>query len=600
MKNKTKKRVKQKKQNWKLIIFFVFLLIGIILIGISIYILNKPSPLLNPLNSFSIPTDCSDSEIQATWDTIFKETSTGITIIKNTSNSQKCNSLLAYKILNQQTAYILTNYNENQTNNLKLSALRANLTSTGITELTDIEYVNYDSNPNIIISLITSPKSSFNNRTTEIPNLNRAANEFISVFDLIYSTWETTISGDDTIYYFEDNETISGKKITENGVVLSYHNATWYHFFNITISDCTPTWQQTNTTCQSGDTFTAWFNDTSKCNNLSTKPTNITYDCDYDNNGIIGNFNSFSQHNTNLNIYINNTQADISDDFTSTQKIEFRDGNQTIIEFNYNFSSNPSLNIKNIEIEKQPSSLGYGYLIVSGIPISKTLKIDRKTSSNKVCVKNKEINMISELSDNCTFSNEYLISCPGNYGNFICTITNDKFTVSGLTNSVVKEIYSTSTPTTTCTSNWNCTDWSDCTNQEKIRFCNDINKCNTSIKKETQFCSPPCQTNWNCTSWSKCKDEIQTRTCTDSNNCGTNSGKPTQTQTCEKSNLTMIIIIILMALVLIFIIYMIYALTKKTDSNLDMFKQPMIRQPPTPPFRPGIPPINPQFQPRRF
>ncbi|MBI2543324.1 MAG: hypothetical protein HYW24_04000 [Candidatus Aenigmarchaeota archaeon] len=44
--------------------------------------------------------------------------------------------------------------------------------------------------------------------------------------------------------------------------------------------------------------------------------------------------------------------------------------------------------------------------------------------------------------------------------------------------------------------------------------------------------SQSCTTNWQCTTWSDCTGGTQTRTCTDSNNCGTASGKPLESQSC--------------------------------------------------------------------
>ncbi len=42
-----------------------------------------------------------------------------------------------------------------------------------------------------------------------------------------------------------------------------------------------------------------------------------------------------------------------------------------------------------------------------------------------------------------------------------------------------------------------------------------------------------CTTNWDCTSWSECISGQQTRTCTDLNNCGTIAGKPSESQVCN-------------------------------------------------------------------
>jgi len=46
---------------------------------------------------------------------------------------------------------------------------------------------------------------------------------------------------------------------------------------------------------------------------------------------------------------------------------------------------------------------------------------------------------------------------------------------------------------------------------------------------------PICTENWNCGEWSSCSEQgTQTRTCTDSNSCGTTKNKPSTTQSCTR------------------------------------------------------------------
>jgi hypothetical protein len=46
-----------------------------------------------------------------------------------------------------------------------------------------------------------------------------------------------------------------------------------------------------------------------------------------------------------------------------------------------------------------------------------------------------------------------------------------------------------------------------------------------------QFCEP----NWQCTGWSECSDEIMTRKCIDTNNCLFSYNKPAETTACEEN-----------------------------------------------------------------
>jgi len=96
----------------------------------------------------------------------------------------------------------------------------------------------------------------------------------------------------------------------------------------------------------------------------------------------------------------------------------------------------------------------------------------------------------------------------------------------------------------TCTEDWDCGDWSSCSEAgSQTRTCTDLNSCGTIKNKPliTQSCTyvEPCTEDWNCGSWSECTEQgTQTRTCTDVNLCGPTKNKPSTTQSCtyvEKS-----------------------------------------------------------------
>jgi len=44
----------------------------------------------------------------------------------------------------------------------------------------------------------------------------------------------------------------------------------------------------------------------------------------------------------------------------------------------------------------------------------------------------------------------------------------------------------------TCVENWECSDWSACTDNQQARVCDDLNECNTTLSKplESQSCTP--------------------------------------------------------------------------------------------------------------
>jgi hypothetical protein len=99
----------------------------------------------------------------------------------------------------------------------------------------------------------------------------------------------------------------------------------------------------------------------------------------------------------------------------------------------------------------------------------------------------------------------------------------------------VPEIYIKKIHESTCSENWNCSEWSSCSEQGiQTRSCTDLNDCGTTKNKPatTQSCTYTCVEDWSCTNWSSCTSGQQTRTCTDSNSCETTKDKPTEQQSC--------------------------------------------------------------------
>jgi len=82
-----------------------------------------------------------------------------------------------------------------------------------------------------------------------------------------------------------------------------------------------------------------------------------------------------------------------------------------------------------------------------------------------------------------------------------------------------------------CESNWNCTQWTNCTNNVKTRTCVDLNDCSPPTTEPTLqiSCNENCTSNWDCTNWSECSEGVKTRTCVDKNNC---RGEDTQNIPC--------------------------------------------------------------------
>jgi len=89
----------------------------------------------------------------------------------------------------------------------------------------------------------------------------------------------------------------------------------------------------------------------------------------------------------------------------------------------------------------------------------------------------------------------------------------------------------------TCVESWECDEWGDCINNLQTRTCNDINNCGTEFDKPIlqKPCIIECVEEWKCVEWSDCSNNKQTRTCFDINDCGTFNKKPSEEKSCEKT-----------------------------------------------------------------
>lgn len=91
----------------------------------------------------------------------------------------------------------------------------------------------------------------------------------------------------------------------------------------------------------------------------------------------------------------------------------------------------------------------------------------------------------------------------------------------------------------TCVENWICNALGPCLKQGiQTTRCVDLNECKPIEIKE-QNCNYTeieflCIENWNCSEWSLCTNDEQIRTCTDLNECGTTEIKPFIKQNCVK------------------------------------------------------------------
>lgn len=465
--------------------------------------------------SISIPSDCSNSEIKQIWDSVFKESSTGTTIFTSGEliNTQ-CSRYVSYKIINQEIYFLkgeASGSSNSKRNLTEMVFIKIKTTQNNLDELIEKNSVSEISN---FILDLTSNENNLETRSSELTSINQANITYNEIFKEDSAIWKSANSN----YYFAKNQNdslfntkfeseISKEKSIE---ILTYQK---------------------------------W---------LIKSTSQLT-----------GNLSNITTSNINLTMKIDNQKFDEFENYTDEVEIEILDNNQTFIEFEINLSET-SLDLTEVEIKKQPLSSNFGYVIINQINAPKTIYVDKLISnSNQTCIKNSEINSISEISSECNESDEYFIDCPGSKEDFSCTISENKFVVYGLTNSAVMEFG-------TCIPNWSCTQWGNCINGIRERTCTDLNNCNTNQNKpeESETC---CNPNWQCSEWTpkKCPIEReQTRICTDLNNCNTNQGKPSTTKPCEPdTNWTLIIIIIIGLLLIGAIIFIFLKFLNKDEQE---------------------------------
>jgi len=286
--------------------------------------------------------------------------------------------------------------------------------------------------------------------------------------------------------------------------------------------------------------------------------------------------NSFSVNTTlNINMIINGS-SNLSQIFNDTLPVSVVENNSSLVEFNWTFNQSNILDLSVISIEKQPNSSTRSYIVVKGINLTtqnttKTIYLDHiNTNLNTVCISDKKIASVTEISSGCNGINETLVSCNNTVQNGYSCMSienNTRYKISGLIHSGITEQCSDSDGDGY---GINCPNGNDCNDNNPAIYPGDVELCDTidnncngvvdeGCKSETFSSSGgtpfattqtnktnqtttqvkrQCQESWNCTDWSACTNETQTRNCSDTNNCGTNTNKPSESQNCAETGPT--------------------------------------------------------------
>lgn len=527
----------------------------------------------NAVFNSPVTLNCTEESAKLIWDSYFNENATGVEIILDDKGSGDC-SYVIYKMNGGEGFMIFAeqDYISGGLKELTSKLVHFILSPTGLS------YFGFFNESNLFDEDYYLPRQTSLTTSTLAESY---LDTYFNIDSISLDTKQTNGGGPEGILCVDCLGYINSEEASGVGLAfLSADQSFEYIIHSQDVSQlCTSNWTPTNTSCID-DQKTTWFSDANDCETTTGKPVNITYSCDSDANGIIGNISSVSTSNinkTNLKFFINGSELDLSKNYTSKNEVEIKGGTTTLIKFNWSFTN--ALNLEDITIKRSSASSDEGYIIVNGLNVEKTVYVDRNIlNSTEICIKDETISSTSSISDECSGDNETSLNCPDEEDGFSCSLENSNKTykVTGLMHSAVIEI-------NPCISNWTCSNWSDCTNGSQKRTCNDYNNC-------VYYSGRPTLTQ-NCNS-SEVEDTFLTNT------------DPIEETTKGSSSISKTWIIVLSSIFLfiivaIVIILLYLKLNKKEVVPYSAFSPPSPSnpsQPPTSPPSSGQPPIS-QSQP---
>lgn len=177
--------------------------------------------------------------------------------------------------------------------------------------------------------------------------------------------------------------------------------------------------------------------------------------------------------------------------FSGEEQVRIVDGSNTIVEFDWDFDDSV-LDLSGITVNTDESA-GIGSVQINGLllpaGITKTVYVNKLTSSNSVCIKDVDNALVTEISSGCNGADEVQLPCPGTTttatNTYTCMVESDgRYKITGLTHSAVKEYTITQTTTVSSGSSdtsgssgggshceYDCTSWGDCINDKQTRTC---------------------------------------------------------------------------------------------------------------------------------
>ncbi len=155
---------------------------------------------------------------------------------------------------------------------------------------------------------------------------------------------------------------------------------------------------------------------------------------------IRGNLSHIKGNVDNIRVKIG-ASSDLINTASTVQRVKIEDGNDTLVEFDYDFSN--ELALDEVKIEKEVSGDSKGKLLIKGINLSsgtKTVYLSRIKANDLICIKDVEIDSLDEISGGCNANGEFKITCDGTIQNgYNCSVLNNTYKITGLNHSGIVE-----------------------------------------------------------------------------------------------------------------------------------------------------------------
>lgn len=180
---------------------------------------------------------------------------------------------------------------------------------------------------------------------------------------------------------------------------------------------------------------------------------------------------------------------DLDQEFSGTKQVKMSDvDSNPIVEFDWVFDTDSVLDLSGVTVNTDESA-GTGSVQVNGLVlpsgVTKTVYVNKLTTSNAVCIKDADNALVTEISSGCNGADEVQLSCSGTTGAYTCTVESDnRYKITGSTHSAIKEYTITQTMTVSSGSSdsvgssgggshceYECVSWGACINGKQTRTC---------------------------------------------------------------------------------------------------------------------------------